>query len=229
MDHAERDEVWFRSLDMASAAAGADDRGSSESRLRRAIDAATRTRDYIDYREARGLGRPAWTRCSTRSLNWRAGPRAGIVMDLAERRDRPGGGGDDRFDRRLRRPLRRAARTRRGYSPASRRRRSRSILSPLARDLFRRELESEYGVFDARGGTPMRMSWVTPAGRNIADWPAEAWESAAAAVARLARAWTTEAATIDDLITILDRFAERRGRRRGANRAAVARTLSSDL
>lgn len=53
IDLAERDPVLYRRLDLASAAVGADDE-SVELRLRRAIDAATRTSDYVPYREVAG-------------------------------------------------------------------------------------------------------------------------------------------------------------------------------
>lgn len=51
---AARDPVLFRKLDMAASLTRADDR-TLEARLRKAIDGATRTGDYVHYREA-----PAW-------------------------------------------------------------------------------------------------------------------------------------------------------------------------
>jgi hypothetical protein len=50
MDLAERDPALFRRLDMA-AAVEADDK-TLDARLRRGIDDATRTRGFVDYREA---------------------------------------------------------------------------------------------------------------------------------------------------------------------------------
>jgi hypothetical protein len=53
VDLAERDPALFRRLDMAAAVGRTDDK-TLEARLRKAIDAATRTRDFVDYREAAG-------------------------------------------------------------------------------------------------------------------------------------------------------------------------------
>jgi len=53
VDLAERDPTLFRKLDMAATAVHADDK-TLEARLRRAIDDATRTRGFVDYREAAG-------------------------------------------------------------------------------------------------------------------------------------------------------------------------------
>src|SRR3546814_1653807 len=53
MDLAERDPVLFRRLDMAATAAHADDK-TLETRLRKAIDRATRTSGYVGYRQASG-------------------------------------------------------------------------------------------------------------------------------------------------------------------------------
>jgi len=51
MDLAERDPALFRKLDVAATAVNADDK-TVEARLRKAIDEATRTRGFVDYREA---------------------------------------------------------------------------------------------------------------------------------------------------------------------------------
>jgi tetratricopeptide (TPR) repeat protein len=53
VDLAERDPALFRRLNMAAASVRSDDK-TLRSRLRRAIDTATRTRGFIDYREAHG-------------------------------------------------------------------------------------------------------------------------------------------------------------------------------
>jgi hypothetical protein len=75
VDLAARDPVLFRKLDMAATAVHADDK-TLEARLRKAIDDATRTRGFVDYREAAG---------------WAAGvdETLGAVADLA-RHDRAG-------------------------------------------------------------------------------------------------------------------------------------------
>jgi hypothetical protein len=66
---AERDPALFRRLDLAATAVRADDK-TLEARLRRAIDEATRTRGFIDYREA---------------ASWAAGvdEALGAIADLA--------------------------------------------------------------------------------------------------------------------------------------------------
>lgn len=51
VDMAERDPVLWRNLDMAATAAGEDDR-TLEAHFRKAVDDATRTGGYVDYREA---------------------------------------------------------------------------------------------------------------------------------------------------------------------------------
>ena len=53
LDIAERDPALFRRLDAAAASIDADDR-TLEARLRKVIDAATRSSGFIDYREAAG-------------------------------------------------------------------------------------------------------------------------------------------------------------------------------
>src|SRR5207249_9662232 len=53
VDMAERDPALFRRLDMAAATVNADEK-TLEARLRKAIDGATRTRGFVDYREAAG-------------------------------------------------------------------------------------------------------------------------------------------------------------------------------
>ena len=52
MDLAERDAVLYRKLDLAASARYADER-TLEASLRKAIDAATRTSDYVEYGEVR--------------------------------------------------------------------------------------------------------------------------------------------------------------------------------
>ena len=77
---AERDPVLLRRLDLAAAADPADD-GMLEARLRRAIDAATRTGGYVEYAEVRG-----WAEGVTAALDAVArladGRRAGLALDL---------------------------------------------------------------------------------------------------------------------------------------------------
>jgi uncharacterized Zn finger protein len=82
LELAKQDADLFRKLDMESTVGAADDK-TVEARLRKAIDSATRTATYVDYRQAAG---------------WRAGveavldavadiassPRAGIALKLVE-------------------------------------------------------------------------------------------------------------------------------------------------
>ena len=79
---AERDPVLFRKLNMAAATVQGDDR-SLETRLRRAIDGATRTGSFVDYREA-----TAWADQVAAALDavadLAAGERAGLARRLAE-------------------------------------------------------------------------------------------------------------------------------------------------
>jgi uncharacterized Zn finger protein len=79
---AERDPALLRRLDVAAAIVHADD-GTLRTRLRKAIDAATRTRDYVEYGEA-----PGWASNVNASLDAIAdlasGPRAGLALELAE-------------------------------------------------------------------------------------------------------------------------------------------------
>jgi len=79
MDLAERDPALFRRLDMA-AAVQADDK-TLEARLRRGIDDATRTRGFVDYREAAG-----WAVGVEEALDAVAdlapGGRAGLALKL---------------------------------------------------------------------------------------------------------------------------------------------------
>jgi uncharacterized Zn finger protein len=80
VDLAERDPALFRKLDLAAAAVDADDK-VLEAGLRRAIDGATRTRGFVDYREAAG-----WADDVREALDAVAdltpGGRAGLALRL---------------------------------------------------------------------------------------------------------------------------------------------------
>src|SRR5258705_917749 len=82
MELAERDPALLRRLDVAAAVVHADD-GTLRTRLRKAIDAATRTPDQLEYGEA-----PDWASNVEASLDAIAdlasGPRAGLALELAE-------------------------------------------------------------------------------------------------------------------------------------------------
>jgi len=79
---AERDPALLRRLDMAAAVVDADD-GTLRTRLRKAIDAATRTRDYVEYSEVQD-----WAMNVNASLDaiddLASGSRAVLALELAE-------------------------------------------------------------------------------------------------------------------------------------------------
>ena len=83
MDLAERDPALFRKLDMAAAAVHADDK-TLETRLRRSIDGATRTRGFIDYREAAGWAAEVNSVLDS-VADLASGQRAVLALELAER------------------------------------------------------------------------------------------------------------------------------------------------
>lgn len=82
VDLAERDPALFRKLDLAAATRDADDK-TLRARLRKAIDGATRTRDYVEYGEAGG-----WAAGVDEALDAVAelasGSRAGLALELVE-------------------------------------------------------------------------------------------------------------------------------------------------
>ena len=79
---AEHDPVLFRRLDAAATSLHEDDKTLGK-RLRKAIDKATRTRDYMDYREA-----SAWAAGVDAVLDTisglASGARAGLACELAD-------------------------------------------------------------------------------------------------------------------------------------------------
>jgi len=82
MELAERDPALLRRLDVAAAVVHADD-GTLRTRLRKVIDAATRTPDYLEYGEVQD-----WASNVEASLDaigdLAPGPRAGLALELAE-------------------------------------------------------------------------------------------------------------------------------------------------
>jgi len=80
---AERDSVLFRKLEMAAATTDSDDK-TLEARLRKAIDTATRTREYIDYGAARDWAAGVDSVLDT-VADLALGDRASIALRLAER------------------------------------------------------------------------------------------------------------------------------------------------
>ena len=82
VDLAERDPTLFREL-RGGSSVHADDK-TLETRLRKAIDSATRTGGNVGYREAEG-GRRMWTRCSTAVAELASGGHAGLALKLVGR------------------------------------------------------------------------------------------------------------------------------------------------
>jgi tetratricopeptide (TPR) repeat protein len=148
VDIAERDPALFRKLDMAAATLGADDK-TLEAQLRKAIDRATRTAGYIDYNEVRG-----WAAEVDAVLDTVAGLAADGRSDLAfklveraiDRIERATGSIDD-SDGHCGGLLHRAGEI---HLAAARMVRPEPV--QFARDLFARELESDFDTFDGAAG-----------------------------------------------------------------------------
>jgi tetratricopeptide (TPR) repeat protein len=82
LELAERDPDLFRKLDIESAVGATDDK-TVEARLRKAIDSATRTATYVDYRQAGGWR--AGVEAALDALgDIASGPRAAIALKLVE-------------------------------------------------------------------------------------------------------------------------------------------------
>ncbi len=144
---AERDPALFRKLDLAATAMHGDDK-TLEARLRKAIDGATRIRDFVDYGEAR-----AWAAEVETALDAVAalasGPRAGIALRLMERAidkiEQASGNIDDSNNGHCGALMERARDIHCAAAGASR---PEPVL--LARDLFARETETDYADFRRR-------------------------------------------------------------------------------
>ena len=141
---AERDPALFRWLDMASTAMLADDK-TLETRLRKAIDGATRTRGFVDYDEA-----PVWAATVDGMLDSIAeiasAGRAGIALKLAERMIERIEGALEDIDDSEGACGTLLMRTRDIHIAAAR------VAKPdavrLAQDLFSREMRGEHETFD---------------------------------------------------------------------------------
>jgi uncharacterized Zn finger protein len=201
---AEHDLVLFRKLDTAAAALHEDDK-KLEARLRKAIDGATRTRDFVDYRAAAG-----WAAEVDAALDALAdlasGERAGVIMKLAnraiERIERAVEDVDD-SDGHCTTLLDRA---RTIYLAAARAARPEPV--SLARELFAREMASDYDTFH---GAAVLYADVLGA-EGLAEYrhlAAAAWEQLPPL--RGGRERQEASADYDRLAEILDFFAERDG------------------
>ncbi|HLW92033.1 MAG TPA: SWIM zinc finger family protein [Roseiarcus sp.] len=205
LNFAERDPVLFRKLETASIALSADGK-VLETRLRKAIDDATRIRGFVDYREAGG-----WTSGVKEALDLladlAAGAHAGLALELAER-------AIDRIEQAAEkiddseghcRELLNFARD--IHLAAARAARPEPVR--FARDLVAREIESDLETFN--GAAALYADALGEKGlaeyRRLAT---EAWEKLPA---RLGRTPESEEFSYDHdrLLGILDFFAERDG------------------
>lgn len=204
LDAAERDPALFAKLDMAAAAVNSDDK-TLEARLRKAIDGATRTRGYVDYRQASGWAEGVDSALDALADLVPAG-RAGLVLKLAghavSRIERAVESIDD-SDGHCGALFHRA---RDIHLAACRAARPDAVA--LARDLFAREMEDEYDTF--HGAAALYADILGEAGlseyRSLA---LKAWEKLPA---RGPRRRTQEVSSAyPRLKDILDFFAERDG------------------
>jgi uncharacterized Zn finger protein len=171
MDLVERDPALFRKLDAAAVAMHENEK-TLGMRLRKMVDSATRTRDFIDYREA-----SHWAAHVESVLDSVAalasGACGGLALELAERAiDRIAQAVEqiDDSDGHCGRLLHRA---RAIHLAAAREVRPEPI--QLARDLFAREMQDDYGTFE--GAVALYADILGDAGlaeyRRLAT---EAWE-----------------------------------------------------
>jgi uncharacterized Zn finger protein len=198
---AEQDTNLFRRLEMAAAASQADD-GTLEKQLQKAIDSATRTRDYIDYSSARD-----WAAGVNEVLDTvetlASDTRARLALSLAERAidriERAFESIDD-SDGHLGALLHRAQDI---HLAAA------TCVKPdpvrLARDLYAREMKDQYDVFS---GAAARYAGVLGE-QGLAEYrrlAVAAWEKLPPR--RRDQEFSTERY---GLMGILDYFAERDG------------------
>lgn len=205
LDIAERDPVLFRKLDAAARTMHGDDK-AIESGLREAIDAATRTRGFVEYREAR-----AWAANVDGSLDLLhelvSGGHAEVARKLAEHAlDRIGNalGSIDDSDGHCGALLERA---RDIHLAAARAARPEPV--QFARDLFAREIHGEFDTFDAAAALYSKVLGR----KGLAEYrrlAAEAWEKVPPR-SRKDRESAPFDRDCDRLKDILDFFAERDG------------------
>ena len=205
LELAEDNPELFRKLDMDSVLVQADDK-TLEARLRKAIDAATRTGTYVDYRQAQRWRAGVETVLDS-VADLASGPRAGLALKLIEHainRIEAAFEAIDDSDGHLGALL--------GFA--------RDIhltaveVAPpdpvaLARDLFKRETENDFGTF---AGAVADYADVLGE-RGLAEYrrlATTAWDKVPAKSGRTRAAFENSSA-VYQLKGILDFFAERDG------------------
>jgi hypothetical protein len=204
MDLAEQDLGLFRKLDMAAAALHEDDT-KFDARLRKAIDGATRTRGFVDYRAATGWAAEVDGALDALS-ELASGRRAGVILKLANhaiaRIERAVEDVDD-SDGHCTTLL---ERVRSIHLAAARAARPEPVR--FARDLFAREMASDYDTF--HGAAALYADVLVEEGlaeyRRLA---AAAWERLPPL--RAGQEGRDASADYDRLAEILDFFAEQDG------------------
>jgi tetratricopeptide (TPR) repeat protein len=209
LDLVERDPALFRKLDAAAAAIHDDDK-TVGARLRKMIDSATRTGDFVDYRGASG-----WAAQVDSVLDGIAGlasgARAGLAVELVERtidRIEQAIESIDDSDGHCSILLERA---RDIHLAAIHEVRPESI--QLARDLFAREMKDDYGTFE--GAVVLYGDVLGETG--LAEYhrlAAEAWEKLPPCTGRRVEQELAQQEFLGNqgqLMRILDFFAERAG------------------
>jgi tetratricopeptide (TPR) repeat protein len=171
MEMAEQDPALFRRLDIAAATMQGDEK-AIEARLRKAIDSATRTERYIDYREASGWAAGVGEALDAVS-DLVAGGRGKLALKLVEhaidRIERVTESIDD-SDGHCGVLLDRACEI---HLAAARAARPEPV--QLARDLFARETQSDYGAFS--GAVALYADVLGEEGlREYRRLASEAWE-----------------------------------------------------
>jgi len=206
VDLAERDLRLFRKLDIAAASDHADDK-TLETRLRKAVDKVTRTGQYVDYRAMSGWVTEIDATLDSISDLVMSG-RADIAFRVAEhaidRIERAIGAVDD-SDGHCGALLHRMRNIHLAAACATR-----PQPLNLARNLFAREMEDEYGVFD--GAATLYADVLGEDGlaeyRRLAT---EAWQEPASTSAKARGDDDERPANSYKLMGILDLFAERDG------------------
>jgi uncharacterized Zn finger protein len=205
MDLAERDPALFRKLDVAATAVHADDK-TLEARLRWAIDGATRTRGFVDYREAAGWAagvEEALDTVAVLAQDHRAGLALRLVVQAMARIERAIESIDD-SDGHCGALLERA---RDIHLAACRAAKPDPV--GLARDLFARETDGAFDAFHA--AAPLYADVLGE--RGLAEYRRLAAEAWSRVPARTGHRSGENDTSIDrlHLLPILDFFAEREG------------------